>query len=104
VDKPKNDKDFYGLRYAEFVVPLVKAVQELNTENKDLKERISKLEDLVTQLAKGKAINTNTLSHSYLEQNIPNPVKGSTRISYSVPEGSSKAQLLLTDALGRTLK
>jgi hypothetical protein len=28
VDKPKNDKSHYGLRYAEFVVPLVKAVQE----------------------------------------------------------------------------
>ena len=28
VDKPKNDNDTYGLRYAEFVVPLVKAVQE----------------------------------------------------------------------------
>ncbi len=30
VDAPKNGTDFYGLRYAEFVVPLVKAVQELN--------------------------------------------------------------------------
>jgi hypothetical protein len=29
VDAPKNNDDFYGLRYAEFVVPLVKAVQEL---------------------------------------------------------------------------
>ena len=29
VDAPKNDKDFYGLRYGTFVVPLVKAVQEL---------------------------------------------------------------------------
>ena len=29
VDAPKNSDDFYGLRYAEFVVPLVKAVQEL---------------------------------------------------------------------------
>jgi len=28
VDAPKNDNDFYGLRYADFVVPLVKAVQE----------------------------------------------------------------------------
>jgi hypothetical protein len=28
VDKPKNDNSHYGLRYAEFVVPLVKAVQE----------------------------------------------------------------------------
>ncbi|RYF84574.1 MAG: hypothetical protein EON98_08835 [Chitinophagaceae bacterium] len=30
VDAPKNEKDVYGLRYAEFVVPLVKAAQELN--------------------------------------------------------------------------
>ena len=28
VDKPKNENDLYGLRYSEFVVPLVKAVQE----------------------------------------------------------------------------
>ena len=28
VDAPKNENDYYGLRYAEFVVPLVKAVQE----------------------------------------------------------------------------
>ena len=28
VDVPKNDKSLYGLKYAEFVVPLVKAVQE----------------------------------------------------------------------------
>ena len=28
VDAPKNENDFYGLRYAEFVVPLVKATQE----------------------------------------------------------------------------
>ena len=28
VDAPKNENDLYGIRYAEFVVPLVKAVQE----------------------------------------------------------------------------
>jgi hypothetical protein len=33
VDSPKNENDMYGLRYAEFVVPLVKAVQELNSQN-----------------------------------------------------------------------
>ena len=30
VDAAKSDKDLYGLRYSEFVVPLVKAVQELS--------------------------------------------------------------------------
>lgn len=49
VDTPKNENDIFGLRYAEFVVPLVKAVQELNekverleTENEELKKLIQK--------------------------------------------------------------
>ncbi len=45
VDAPKDNKDYYGLRYAEFTVPLVKAVQELSEENKVLKERVKALED-----------------------------------------------------------
>jgi hypothetical protein len=28
VDTPDNENDYYGLRYAEFVVPIVKAIQE----------------------------------------------------------------------------
>lgn len=51
VDAPKNEHDIYGLRYAEFVVPLVKAVQEqqviieeLQKKNEELLRRIEKLE------------------------------------------------------------
>jgi len=33
------------LRYAEFVVPLVKAVQELAAENQELRKRIETLEN-----------------------------------------------------------
>jgi len=58
IDAPKNDTDHYGLRYAEFVVPLVKAVQEmdenykqqmknLQKENDELKARLDKLEKAV---------------------------------------------------------
>ncbi len=36
VDTPQNEQDFYGLRYAEFTVPLVKAVQELSAKNEVL--------------------------------------------------------------------
>lgn len=43
VDKPKNPDDFYSLRYAEFTVPLVKAVQELNEQNKKQQETIEQL-------------------------------------------------------------
>lgn len=40
VDKPDNDKDPYGLRYSDFVVPLVKAVQEQQKMIDDLKKKI----------------------------------------------------------------
>jgi trimeric autotransporter adhesin len=50
VDAPKNDNDYYGLRYAEFVVPLVKAVQELDEKNKFLEQQnVTLKNDLVNQ-------------------------------------------------------
>ncbi len=55
VDAPKNDNDLYGLRYAEFVVPLVKAVQELASQNDSLTNSnanlSSTLKDVITQLS-----------------------------------------------------
>lgn len=54
VDKPKNENDLYGLRYGEFVVPLVKAVQEqqkmiedLKNNNADLQKQIDELKALI---------------------------------------------------------
>jgi hypothetical protein len=44
VDKPKNENDFYGLRYGDFVVPLVKAVQEEHATIEAMNKRIAALE------------------------------------------------------------
>jgi trimeric autotransporter adhesin len=51
VDKPENENGMYGLRYAGFVVPLVKAMQEqqqmiteLKKQNADLQNRVVALE------------------------------------------------------------
>lgn len=48
VDKPKNENDYYGLRYAEFVVPLVKAVQEQNEKIIELQNKIIELEKKIS--------------------------------------------------------
>src|SRR5690554_2737810 len=50
VDKPQNDKDYYGLRYSAFVVPLVKAVQEQQHIIESQNERIEALERMVLEL------------------------------------------------------
>jgi hypothetical protein len=58
VDKPKNDTDFYGLRYAEFTVPLVKSVQEIAAEMETLKKENEalreQLNEILLQLNKSK--------------------------------------------------
>jgi hypothetical protein len=43
VDKPRNENSNYGLRYAEFVVPLVKAVQEQQLLIEELRKEVSEL-------------------------------------------------------------
>jgi len=52
IDAPKNENDMYGLRYAAFVVPLVKAVQELNETNKSLRSDIDELRAEIEELKK----------------------------------------------------
>jgi len=41
VDVPKSENEFYGLRYSEFVVPLVKAMQEQQQTIQSLQQTIS---------------------------------------------------------------
>jgi hypothetical protein len=45
VDAPENENDMYSLRYAEFVVPLVKAVQEQQQQIEELKAENAELKD-----------------------------------------------------------
>jgi len=56
VDTPKNENDYYGLRYAEFVVPLVKALQELykkvEIEKQSLKQQIEKQNQKINEQQK----------------------------------------------------
>jgi len=44
VDVPQNSDGHYGLRYAEFVVPLVKAVQEQQAMIEALQQKVAELE------------------------------------------------------------
>ncbi|QEC69638.1 hypothetical protein FRZ67_20890 [Panacibacter ginsenosidivorans] len=119
VDAAKNDKDLYGLRYAEFVVPLVKAVQELSKMNDDKDKKINeqdeKINDLQKQIDELKALITSSqpqtikqqsavISNASLEQNIPNPFANTTTINYTLPQTNSIAQIIIRDKTGKNLK
>src|SRR5204863_8209926 len=112
------------------VVPLVKAVQELDKiqnakfkiqndeiaelkqENIELKERLSKLEAVINnqQLPSAAITNnqsvqiSNGSSKTVLSQNIPNPFNHTTTINYTLPQQFSSAKIIITDKTGKVLK
>jgi len=118
VDAPKNEKDYYGLRYASFVVPLVKGMQELSDSNDtksvvirsqqiqidSLNVKLQRLEDLLQQLIKGSSSNGITLSDASLGQNSPNPFAGSTLINYNIPQNFGRSRLEVSDMSGHIIK
>ena len=105
VDAAKNDKDLYGLRYAEFVVPLVKAVQELSAKNDDLQKQIDDLKaTLVLNQSSASKQQSVFLSSASLDQNIPNPFANTTTITYTLPQKFTNAQVVITNNTGKTIK
>jgi trimeric autotransporter adhesin len=118
VEQAKNEKDVYALKYSDFVVPLVKAAQELSAadnqlkeevsdlkkENKQLKEELAELRQMVLDLKNAVTNSSLNTFKAYLEQSTPNPTQGTVLIHYYVPQNSRTANLVFTDIKGAILK
>lgn len=122
VSKPANDSDFYGIRYTDFIMPLVKAVQELSAKNDSLvqvnasiQSQMNSMQNEIQMLASKAGVNISgvnsqqatirsILSSASIEQNVPNPYNHSTSIAYNLPAGYSSAQIVVTDYTGKILK
>jgi hypothetical protein len=111
VDAAKNDQDLYGLRYAEFVVPLVKSVQELSKMNDEKEAKINDLQKQIDELKTLIKFNSGNagpqkinISSAMLGQNVPNPFNSTTRITYTLPEQYSTAKIVITDKSGKLLR
>lgn len=115
-----GEAGIYGLRYAEFVVPLVKAAQELSAQNDRLQAQINELAGLVYSLL-GKDANPALLksrsagepaaggqglagSGASLQQSTPNPFSQTTVIRYTLPQACSSAQLVVSSTAGQVVR
>ena len=113
IDKPATEDGLYGLRYDNFVVPLVKAVQELSKQNDLLKEENESLQKRIERLESLMNVSSSNSMHSFksismlnatLEQNVPNPVIKSTNIGYNIPSIFTTAQIIITNTTGKIVK
>jgi hypothetical protein len=101
VDKPQKEGNLYGIRYAEFVVPMVKAIQEQQKQIEELKAALA-----IKNNAGAIKLGVNDSNDEILlGQNIPNPADNSTIIPFSIPANCKSASILITDhATGRAIK
>jgi len=116
VDAPENGKSAYGLRYAEFVVPLVKAVQELSEQNDAKDAAIASLQEQINELKANSSLRSFTdetespksidpvIAQCKLYQNAPNPFSQNTQIRHYVSEDVKKALLCIYDLQGSQIK
>jgi hypothetical protein len=98
VDKPKNDSGLYALRYAEFVVPLVKAMQEQQAMIKDLQTQVQTLQgqaDVVIVL--------NTSSTGDKISAYPDPVVNAMTVSINT-QNAGAGMLTIYDSGGKLIK
>jgi hypothetical protein len=111
VDKPNNEESLYGLRYAEFTVPLVKAVQELSMENDELKMEVESLKSDVRSLmseVRGQRSEIrdqkSEISSALLGQNVPNPFDNSTIIPFRIPKECHSATIIIAESTGKIVR
>ena len=109
VDAPKNEKDPYTIRYADFVVPLVKAVQELSDKNEEQLKMIidqqNQIEELLNRFGKVENGNSGLKSSEIsLLQNTPNPFSVNTEIKMVLPETVVSANIIVYNLEGKQLK
>lgn len=118
---PQNKTEAYGLRYVEFILPMVKAVQELDFSYDSIENEIEKLNEYI-ELAQGvktnKTNNSNTklaITNSKAEisskslinyslQNFPNPFNENSTITYSLPKKGEINSILVFSNDGKVIR
>jgi polyhydroxyalkanoate synthesis regulator phasin len=83
-----------GVMYADIIPVLINGMQEQQRQIEALTQEVARLKgNVVTYTGAGS-----------LGLATPNPAHGTARISYSLPSANSRAQLVLTDNAGKTVR
>ena len=73
-------------------------------QQQQINDIMQRLQALEKQSGVSKTANSNAAGIAFLAQNVPNPFRGSTVISYSLPKVPGSVKINVMDAQGRTVK
>jgi hypothetical protein len=116
VYKPEDETStLWGLRYSDFVVPMVKAIQEQQAQIEELKNEIrqccsapsNKMEEETSNTIKNDNATLVDLKYTdgvVLYQNIPNPFGEETTINFYLPQTVKAAKMVFYDNMGKMIK
>ncbi|MEM9686689.1 MAG: tail fiber domain-containing protein [Bacteroidota bacterium] len=114
IETPQNDRDHYTIRYSEFVVPLVKGIQQQQQiirigqkHIETLEQRIEMLENANSSKSTDNLQNKGTDRASEglsLHQNTSNPFDKNTTITAVVPQNIKQAKLMIYNLNGLELE
>ena len=100
--------EYWGIRYGELTVPLIKAVQEMNetlkSENEKLRNEIAEIRSEMATGSIEKSSKIVSSSENKLEQNSPNPFSSNTTIRYAVTSDAVSASIIIRSLNGVELK
>lgn len=112
-------KDYMALRYDDFAILSIKAIQEQQTIIQEKEARITQIEQELADLKQlvqqvlgennaspSKPNTASTILHepATLKQNQPNPFTENTLIEYHLPKGTLAAQLQITNPNGQVIQ
>jgi trimeric autotransporter adhesin len=114
IHKPENENDNYSLAYSQFVVPMVKAIQEqqklIENQEQKIAALLAKVETLTGQKATNVGGNATGIEPNAigskdfsLEQNEPNPFTRETIVKFTLPQTVSSAYLAVYDLSGKQI-
>ena len=105
VYKPKDANHIYGLSYTQFIVPLIKAVQELSHKVDSLSNAKStqRTEQNGSNEKNSLDIKLNLPEGISIGEARPNPNNGKCEIDYYLPSTVSNSELIFSDIFGRVI-
>jgi len=108
-DNPGKTEEFLQIHDSEIKYLLINAMQDQQKMIENQSNRIAELEEVISSLGTIESSNSTSISLenidlAKLDQNVPNPFRTTTNISYAIPTDANNAEVRVYSQAGQLMK